>query len=141
MSKSLNKAQIIGRLGGDPEVRYTASGKAVANFTVATSETWTKDGEKHEDTEWHRCVVWDKLAEICQQYLHKGDLAYFEGQIRTRKWQDQNGNDRYNTEIKVSDMLMLGSKGDRGSGAPTAPTKPQSKPAPVDESGFDDIPF
>jgi len=134
LSKSLNKTQIIGRLGKDPEIRYTSNGKAVANISVATTESWKKDGQQQEHTEWHRITVWDKLAEICEQYLHKGDLAYFEGQLRTRKWQDQSGSDRYSTEIKASEMLMLGGRGE------SRPEQSQPEPSQPDD-GFDNIPF
>lgn len=139
MANGLNKAMIIGRLGADPEIRYTPAGKAVANISVATKETWNKDGERQERTEWHKLVVWDKLAEICQQYLKKGDMAYFEGSLQTRKWQAQDGSDRYSTEIKVSSMQMLGSPGGET-------RKPQARPAAEsapasDDAGFDDIPF
>lgn len=112
--RGINKAIIVGRLGQDPEIRYTANGAAVANLSVATSEAWKdkQTGEQQEKTEWHRIVIFGKLAEICQQYLKKGGAAYFEGRIQTRKWQDQQGNDRYSTEIVANVMQMLGDKQD-----------------------------
>lgn len=112
----LNKAMLIGHLGADPDQKYTQSGVAVCNFSVATSERWKdKDGQQQENTEWHRIVVWKKLAEVCNQYLHKGSKIYVEGKIQTRKWQDQNGNDRYTTEIVASNVQFLTSKGEGGS--------------------------
>jgi single-strand DNA-binding protein len=148
MARGVNKAIIVGTLGQDPEVRYTANGGAVANISVATNETWRDKatGEAQERTEWHRIVMFGKLAEIAQQYLKKGSQAYFEGRIQTRKWQDQSGNDRYSTEIVANEMQMLGGRG--GGGAPMesggqSQSKPQSaapETAPLDD-GFDDIPF
>lgn len=108
--RSLNKVQIIGHLGRDPEVRYTASGRAVATFTVATSEQWKgQDGGDQERTEWHRVVAWGPLGEICGKYLNKGKQVYIEGRIQTREWEDQDGNKRTTVEIIARDMLMLGS--------------------------------
>lgn len=148
---SVNKAIIVGNLGKDPEVRYTASGEAIANLTVATSESW-KDkatGEKKESTEWHRISFFGKLAEICGQWLKKGSQVYVEGSIRTRKWTDQNGQERYTTEIRGDEMKMLGSRQDGGQrpaqGGEYQPAeKPQgsrqgAKPS-FDDLG-DDIPF
>ena len=115
----LNKVMLIGNLGKDPEMRYTQSGTAVATFNLATTERWKdKDGQMQDTTEWHRIVVWQKLAEICGTYLHKGSKVYIEGKLQTRKWQDQNGNDKYTTEIIAREMKMLDSKGsaDTGSG-------------------------
>ena len=150
MARGVNKAIIVGTLGQDPEVRYTANGSAVANVSVATNETW-KDkstGEAQERTEWHRIVMFGKLAEIAQQYLKKGSQAYFEGRIQTRKWQDNSGNDRYSTEIVANEMQMLGGRSGGGGGAPMesgGQSQPQSKPAPAEtapmDDGFDDIPF
>ena len=149
MARGVNKAIIVGTLGQDPEVRYTANGSAVANLSVATNETWKdrQTGEAQERTEWHRIVMFGKLAEIAQQYLKKGSLAYFEGRIQTRKWQDQSGNDRYSTEIVANEMQMLGGRGG-GGGAPmdsggggqqqSRPSQPET--APMDD-GFDDSPF
>jgi len=150
MARGINKAIIVGTLGRDPEVKYTAGGSAVVNVSVATNESW-KDkttGENVEKTEWHRIVIFGKLAEIAAQYLKKGSQVYFEGKIQTRKWQDQSGQDRYSTEIVANEMQMLGGRADASGG--TADFKPQpQKPAaqtsqfdapPADE-GFDDIPF
>jgi len=104
----INKAIIVGNLGADPEIRHTQSGTQVATFNVATTERWRdKEGQQQESTEWHRIVAWQRLAEICGEYLHKGSKVYIEGKIQTRKWQDQNGNDRYTTEIVAREMKML----------------------------------
>ncbi|MCP4009060.1 MAG: single-stranded DNA-binding protein [Proteobacteria bacterium] len=151
MARGVNKAIIVGTLGQDPEVKYTASGSAVVNVSVATNESW-KDkntGEQVERTEWHRIVMFNKLAEIAAQYLKKGSQAYFEGRIQTRKWQDQSGNDRYSTEIVANEMQMLGGRPQgAGSSVPFEPPAQQQaaqKPAAVDtapiDDGFDDIPF
>ena len=148
MARGVNKAIIVGTLGQDPEIRYTANGSAVANISVATNESW-KDkatGEAQERTEWHRIVMFGRLAEIAQQYLKKGSQAYFEGRIQTRKWQDQSGNDRYSTEIVANEMQMLGGRAGAGSAAPMeSGSQPQSRPAPAEtapmDDGFDDIPF
>lgn len=141
MAQGINKVILIGNLGRDPEVRYTQSGTAVANFTLATTEVWTKDGQKNEHTEWHRIVAWRRLAEICGQYLTKGRQVYIEGRIRTRKWEDRDGNERYTTEIEARDMQMLGSPGS-GGGGPDYDDSP-SGPAPGPDSAVsdDDIPF
>jgi len=113
----LNKVMLIGNLGKDPEIRATQSGTSVVTFNLATTERWKdKSGQQQENTEWHRVVVWDKLADICGQYLHKGSKVYIEGKLQTRKWQDQNGNDKYTTEIVAKDMKMLDSKGSADSG-------------------------
>lgn len=112
MSRSLNRAQIIGNLGTEPELRTLANGMAVGRLSVATSESWNDKttGEAREETEWHRVTLWGKLAEIASQYLHKGDKVFIEGKIRTRKWQDQSGQDRYSTEIHADNLLMLGGR-------------------------------
>lgn len=149
-SRGVNKVILIGNLGQDPEVRYMPNGGAVTNITVATSETW-KDkntGEPQEKTEWHRVVMFRRLAEIAGEYLKKGSKVFIEGRLQTRKWQDQQGNDRYTTEIVADNMQMLDSRG--GGSADFAPRKeaassapqaqPQSAP-PVDNSYDDDIPF
>jgi single-strand DNA-binding protein len=128
----LNKVMLIGRLGGNPEVRYTQSGTPTASFTIATTETWKKDGERKEKTEWHRIVAWDKLAEICGEYLTKGKLVYIEGKLQTRKWQDKEGNDKYTTEIIASNMKMLGGKSESDSGGEGGGHR---------EPGDDDVPF
>ena len=120
MARGVNKAIIVGNLGRDPEVRYTANGSAVANVTVATSESWKdkQSGERQERTEWHRVVFFGRLAEIAEEYLKKGSQVYIEGSIRTQKWQDkESGQDRYTTEIVARDMQMLGSRGGEASGA------------------------
>jgi single-strand DNA-binding protein len=111
---SINKVILVGRLGADPEIRHTQGGEAVATLSVATSEKWKdkQTGEQKESTEWHRCVLWRRLAEIAQQYLAKGSQVYLEGQLKTRKWQDKDGQDRYTTEVQVREMKMLGGKGD-----------------------------
>ena len=124
MSRGINKVILIGNLGGDPEVRYTPSGAAVANVNLATNESWTdRGGEKQERTEWHRLVFWSKLAEIVGQYLHKGSKVYVEGRLQTRSWDDQSGQKRYTTEIVVTDMQMLDGRGEGGAG-------PQGGPPP-----------
>ena len=112
---SLNKVMLIGRLGQDPEVRYTQSNTAVATLNIATSERYKDaNGEFQERTEWHRVVAWSRLAEICQQYLHKGSQVYIEGPLQTRQWEDNQGQKRYTTEIKALQMIMLDSKGGGG---------------------------
>lgn len=106
---SVNRVFILGRLGQDPEVKHTPSGSAVANFSVATSEAWTdKSGQKQERTEWHRVVVWGKLAELCGQYLSKGRQVYLEGKLQTRSWDDKEGNKRYTTEVQASTVQFIG---------------------------------
>lgn len=145
---SVNKVIIIGNLGKDVELRYTAAGDAIANLTVATSENW-KDkntGEKKEAVEWHRCSAFGKLAEICGQWLKKGAQIYIEGRLRTRKWQDNDGNDRYITEIRVDEMKMLGGKpegqrnqsGDSGSDYAPAPQR-NAQGSPPNKRSFDDL--
>jgi single-strand DNA-binding protein len=141
--KNLNKVMLIGHLGKDPEIRFTPSGRAVANFSLATSESWVdKEGKKEERTEWHRIVVYGKLAEICNQYLSKGKQVYLEGRLQTREWQDKDGNKRTTTEIVVNEMIMLGGRGD---GAPSNRQTGQSASSddvPPDDAGKeDDIPF
>ena len=122
MARGINKVILIGNLGQDPEVRFTPSGTAVANLNLATSDTWMdrQSGQRQERTEWHRVVLFNKTAEIAQQYLKKGSKVYIEGRLQTRKWQDQNGQDRYSTEIVANDMQMLDSRGGdfQGGGAP-----------------------
>ena len=148
---SVNRVTIIGNLGKDPETRYAPSGDAVTNITVATTETW-KDkatGEKREATEWHRVVFFGKLAEIAGQYLKKGSQVYLEGKLKTRKWQDKDGADRYTTEINADELKMLGGKGDGQQSEPQrqqqAPQRPQAPQKPASGGGFnefdDDIPF
>ena len=116
MSRGVNKAVIVGRLGADPEIRYAKNGNAIVNLNVATNEAWKnrETGEAQERTEWHRIVIFGKLAEVASQYLKKGSLAYFEGRIKTSKWQDQDGKDRYSTEIVANEMQMLDRRSDSG---------------------------
>lgn len=146
MARGVNKAIIIGNLGNDPELRYLPSGGAVANISVATTEGW-KDkttGEVQERTEWHRIVLFGRLAEIAKEYLRKGSRIYIEGRLQTRKYQDKNGVDRYTTEIVANDMQML----DRPTGNANAPSAPSQSSTPMAEPTFngggnfnDDIPF
>ena len=157
MARGVNKVILVGNLGKDPEVKYLPSGSALANITVATSESW-KDkttGEQKEQTEWHRVSAFGRLAEIMGEYLKKGSQVYIEGSLQTRKWQDKDGNDRYTTEIKARDMQMLGGRG--GGGGNTGGGRPQGGqgnqggqsnqggsggPPPAPEQAFDDdIPF
>ncbi len=144
---SINKVILIGRLGRDPEVRYTPSGDAVANFSIATSENW-KDkntGEKREKTEWHKLVAFRRLAEIVAEYLSKGSLIYIEGKLQTREWDDKEGIKRYTTEIVVNQMQMLGGKNDSGSDNYSRPAdqKPsgQQQYQSSTEDDDSDIPF
>jgi len=111
MARGVNKVILVGNLGRDPEIKYSASGTAIANVTVATSESWNdkQTGEKQEKTEWHRVVFFRRLAEIVGEYLHKGSQVYIEGKLQTRKWQDQNGQDRYSTEIVANGNANVGS--------------------------------
>lgn len=112
---SVNKVIILGRLGQDPELKYTPGGMAVCNFTVATSESWAdKAGQKQERTEWHRIVVWGKLGELCNQYLAKGRQAYIEGSLQTRSWDDKNGQKRYTTEVLARTVQFIGSNANAG---------------------------
>jgi single-strand DNA-binding protein len=115
MAKDLNKVMLTGYLGADPEMRYTPQGSAVTTFRVASGRSWkSSDGTQHDDTEWFRIVAWDKLGEICNQYLTKGTRVYVEGRLQTRKWQDrETGQDRYTTEVIASDMIILSSRQDR----------------------------
>jgi len=161
MAKGINKVILVGNLGNDPEVKYMPSGGAVTNFSLATTDSW-KDktsGERVDKTEWHRVVFFNRLAEIAGEYLKKGSQVYIEGALRTRKWQDQSGQDKYTTEIVGSEMQMLGSRsGGSGSFDQSAPqqlaqparsnpaqqqNKPsQAQPAPQNFDDFDDdIPF
>jgi len=139
----INKAILIGRLGNDPEVRYTPSGAAVANFSIATSEEWKdKDtGEKKERTEWHRIVAWRKLGEICGEYLSKGRQVYVEGRIQTRSWDDQNGNKKYITEIVATDVQFLGGRDTVDTARPQGAPVPDYPGTPASGPNDDDIPF
>lgn len=152
MARGINKVIIVGNLGNDPDVRYMPSGDAVTNISVATSESWKdkNSGEQQERTEWHRIVLFNRLGEIAGQYLKKGSKVYIEGKLRTRKWQDQSGQDRYTTEIVADQMQMLDSRGggqpDMGAGAPppasAAPAPATEKATATADAGFDDdIPF
>ena len=134
MAKGLNKVLLIGRLGADPEIRYTSDGTAVANFNMATNRPIKRGEQWEEETDWHRIVAWRRLAEVCGEYLRKGSNIYVEGQLRTRSWEDRDGNKRWTTEVVARDMIMLDSKGDRVSGAGTDLEPPQP---PIE----DDVPF
>lgn len=152
MARGVNKVILVGNLGRDPEVRYSPSGQAVANVTIATSESWKdkNSGEKQERTEWHRVVFFGRLAEIAGEYLKKGAQIYVEGRLQTRKWQDKEGHDRYTTEIVAAEMQMLGSRSGAG-----VPSEPPAEPAgaynssgargaakaPAGADFDDDIPF
>lgn len=154
----INKVILLGNLGGDPEVRYTQAGLAIANFSVATAERFKdRDGQPQEKTEWHRVVAFGRLAEVCGEYLHKGKQVYIEGKIQTRKWQDKDGIDRYSTEVVAGEMKMLGQKGDgqqQGQGRSQGGRSQQGgqsqrgghsrqgqAPPPPDDDFEDDIPF
>ena len=144
----VNKVILIGNLGAAPEVRYTPDGVPVANFSLATSESWNDrtSGEKQERTEWHRLVLWRKLAEIAGQYLKKGSKIYVEGKLQTRSWDDQSGQKRYTTEVVVNDMQMLDSRADGSGGRaasrdPGPATQPEYGPPPGGGNEDDDLPF
>jgi single-strand DNA-binding protein len=154
MARGINKVILVGNIGKDPEVRYTASGSAITNISVATSESWRDktSGEQQERTEWHKVVFFNRLAEIAGEYLKKGSQVYVEGSLRTRKWQDQSGQDRYTTEIVANEMQMLGGRGGEGADRPPqgkkgfrdSPSSGAGEPPPNEDShGFaeDDIPF
>lgn len=156
MARGVNKVTLIGNLGADPEVRYTANGSAVANIRLATAESWRdkESGEQQERTEWHRVVFFSRLAEIVGEYLKKGSQVYIEGRLQTRKWQDRDGNDRYTTEIVANDMQMLGGRGGGGGGGGDSyeSGSSQARPAAASAGGAgsseppmddfdDDIPF
>ena len=135
---SVNKVILVGHLGKDPETRYMPNGDAITNATLATSESWKdkQTGEKKEQTEWHRLVFYRKLAEIAGQYLRKGSLIYIEGSLKTRKWQDKDGQDRYTTEITVNEMTMLGGRGDAGGGQSSGePQQRQQQQRPQGNGG------
>jgi single-strand DNA-binding protein len=155
MAKGINKVILIGNLGADPEIRYMPSGGAVANLSLATTEYW-KDkntGENQERTEWHRVVLFNRLGEIAGEYLHKGSKVYVEGSLRTRKWQDKSGQDRYTTEIVGSEMQMLDSRPGSGSSYTNNPSAQTGQHAPqhmqdnsamsenADNNFDDDVPF
>lgn len=142
----VNKVILIGNVGADPELRYTAGGTAVSNFNIATNENWTdSSGERQERTEWHRIVVWGRLAEICNQYLRKGGKVFIEGRLQTRSWETQDGQKRYTTEVVARDMQMLDSRGDfdsagsmsQGSGQPNEGTREVRSGSPENGAGKD----
>jgi single-strand DNA-binding protein len=141
--KGINKVTIVGNLGQDPEIRYIPAGGAVANISVATSESWKdkQTGEAKERVEWHKIVFYNKLAEIAGEYLKKGSQVYVEGSLRTRKWQDQSGQDRYSTEIIGLEMQMLGGKSKDNSSQHTSSQQPPAPPSQGVENFGDDIPF
>ncbi len=170
MSKGINKVILVGNVGSDPEIRYTSSNLAVANFSLATSDSWKdkNSGERKDSTEWHRLVVFGRLAEIVRDYTHKGSQIYAEGRLQTRKWQDRDGNDRYTTEVVINEIALLGGRNadgatrdknqeggsqgarqDSGNGGgqrrnPTPPPQSSKPSSPSDNSGDDfedDIPF
>ena len=136
----VNKVILIGNLGADPEVRYTQNGTAVANFRIATTETWKKEGEKEEQTEWHRIVTFARLAEICGEYLSKGSRVYIEGRLQTRKWEDRDGNPRYTTEIVAREMKMLSPRG-AAEGGQAGGYREEEPPLPNVPPMEDDVPF
>ena len=157
MARGINKVILIGNLGNDPEVRYMPSGSAVATLSVATTEGWKdkQTGERQERTEWHRVVLFNRLGEIAGEYLRKGSKVYIEGSLRTRKWQDKNGAEKYTTEIVASELQMLDSRGgggghfdqnapshsDQSSSASGEGSGSQGSPAPAAQDFDDDIPF
>lgn len=164
-SRGVNKVILVGNIGQDPETRYTPSGSAITRISVATSETWKdkQSGQAQERTEWHRVVFFNRLAEIAGEYLRKGSKVYIEGSLRTNKWQDQQGQDRYTTEVIANEMQMLDARGSEQGGsfggpdnygsapsrpaapqpqaAPSAQSRPQAAPEPSFDNFDDDIPF
>ena len=154
MARGINKVILVGNLGKDPEMRYTPGGAAIANITIATSESWKdkQTGEQQEKTEWHRVVFFNRLAEIVGEYLKKGSQVYVEGRLQTRKWQDQSGQDRYTTEIVAGEMQMLGGRGggssmggddqfDQTPRPAPRPATPAPAAQPIADDFDDDIPF
>lgn len=155
MARGINKVILIGNLGGDPETRYMPSGSAVTNITVATNESWKdkQTGEQKDRTEWHKVAMFNRLAEVAAEYLRKGSQVYIEGKLRTRKWQDKSGQDRWTTEIIADEMQMLGGRGGGGGGgagggggsAPMSSDQDSSPPSAPPQPGpgdfDDDIPF
>jgi single-strand DNA-binding protein len=141
---SVNKAILIGNLGKDPELRYTPSGRAVASFSIATSEKWKgQDGENQEKTEWHNIVLWGRTAELAKEYLSKGSPVYIEGRIQTRSYEDKNGVKKYITEIVGQRMQFLGRRGETGTDYTPPPPPPADESAPFDDKSVDDddLPF
>ena len=145
MSSSVNKVILVGRLGKDPELKYTQGGVSMTRFSIATDETWKdQNGEKQQRTEWHNIITWRKLAEICGQYLNKGKLVYIEGRLQTRSWEDKEGNRRYTTEVQADNMVMLsGGRSDetRTVGTSNAAATSTSPSDTNPEITDDDIPF
>lgn len=150
MARGVNKVILIGNLGQEPEVKYMPSGAAVCNMTVATTDAWSdkSSGERQERTEWHRVVLFRRLAEVAGEYLHKGSKVYIEGRLQTRKWQDKNGQERYTTEIVANDMQMLEARSSGTAEFDTQPaTFPDNEPRspqpsqPTNDDFDDDIPF
>jgi len=144
MGKSVNKVILVGRLGRDPEMKYTSGGTAMCRFSIATDDAWTDkgSGEKQERTEWHSIVVWDKLAEICNQYLTKGRLVYIEGSLQTREWDDKEGVKRKTTEVRARDMVMLGGgPSSGGEGGMATRSEASSNSGSGSSITDDDIPF
>lgn len=145
MAEGINKAILLGNLGQDPELRYTAGGQAVCNMRIATSEKWTgRDGQLQERTEWHTIVVWGKTAESCDKYLRKGSQIYCEGRLQTRSWEDRDGNQRKTTEVVANKVLFLaraGGGGGGGGGYNDEPPPPSDKDMPAPDLGDDEIPF
>lgn len=138
MSKSLNRVELIGFLGGDPELKYTPAGAAVATLSVATNSSWKdKEGKQQEETEWHRLVVWNKLAEIVAEYCKKGSQVYVDGRLKTRSWTDKDGVKRYTTEVVVQNVIFLGGK---GAGKDNSPA-PSDEEAPSAQEVKEDLPF
>ena len=140
---SVNKVILIGRLGADPELRYTGSGKAVCNFNVATSRSWDgADGNREERTDWHKIVAWGKQGENCREYLVKGQQVYLEGRLETRSWEDRDGNKRYTTEVVARSVLFLAKPAPRpGDGEPPRFPNERDNPPPPFDPADDDIPF
>ncbi len=152
---SLNKVMLLGRLGQDPELKYTPSGSAVCNFSLATTESWSdKSGQKQERTEWHRVVIWGKLGELCNQYLSKGRQAFVEGTLQTRSWEGKDGQKRYTTEINAKNVQFIGGQAQAGKGD-SSPNNSMNQEAPAEQNAMnqdynvatdanftsDDIPF
>jgi len=140
MSRGLNKVQIIGHLGKEPEMRYTPSGKPVTTFTVAVSRSWnTGDGERHSETEWFNVVAWGNLAEICNTYLTKGQQVYVEGRLQTRRWEDKEGNKHSSVEVVANEMMMLGERRDHNNSQSTSDSAPEGNHPSAQEE--DEFPF
>ncbi len=138
---SVNKVILVGNLGQDPELRYTPSGAAVTNFSIATNEVWKdKEGNQQERTEWHRVVLWTRLAEVAGEYLKKGSKVYIEGRLQTRSWEDKEGVKKYTTEVIGDNMTMLDAKGE-GGGTASSASPPSESPPPADSGAEDDLPF